>query len=357
MNEVQNKMEELTKNCINLANATLGAKILFTSDDFFASAERMLNPEEPIWKEDVYDDHGKWMDGWETRRKRFEGYDYSIIKLAKPGKIKIIDLYTRYFTGNYAPVCSVEVCSSETTPNNETKWIEIIPSSPLQGDSHNFFSLENDYSGTHLRLNIFPDGGIARLRVYDTDIDLPKDEISPVKRLTKTESNIDNHKDTINDNELIELSSYKNGGRARECSDEHFGEMHNLLKAGRGLNMGDGWETRRARKPNFDWVIISLGHTGIIEKIEIDTAHFKGNFPHQISINAAYLVNDCNKNLAPRSIFWKELLPPQPLKMDEQHFFEKEIIDLGSITHVRVNIYPDGGLSRVRFWGNICEAK
>ena len=352
-------MEELMKNCTNLADADLGAKILYTSDDFFASAERMLNPEEPVWKEGEYDDHGKWMDGWETRRKRFEGHDYSIVKLAKPGEIKTIDLYTRYFTGNYAPVCSVEICSSDTTPNESTIWIEIIPSSPLQGDSHNFFKLEKKYFCTHLRLNIFPDGGIARLRVYDTDIHLPEDNVFPDKRLTETETEtkIEVHKTTVNDNGLIELSAYENGGQALECSDEHFGKMHNLLKHGRGLNMGDGWETRRARKPNFDWVIISLGHSGIIKKIEIDTAHFKGNFPDKISINAAYLINDCNKNLAPRSIFWQELLPPQSLKMNEQHFFEELIIDLGPLTHVRINIYPDGGLSRVRFWGDICKNK
>ncbi len=350
------KVEKLTKGHTNLADAKLGAEVLFVSDDFFAAAERMLNPEEPVWKEAVYDDNGKWMDGWETRRKRFEGNDYCIIKLANPGKIKVIDLYTRYFTGNYAPVCSVEACSSDSVPDDDTSWIEIIPSSPLEGDNHNFFMLENEYSYTHLRLNIFPDGGIARLQVYDTNIDLTEGSFSIIEvNQVHVATKYINSKD--HSGEIIELSAYENGGRALECSDEHFGQMHNLLKPGRGINMGDGWETRRARKPNFDWVIISLAHPGIINKIEIDTAYFKGNFPYQTSVNAAFLPNDCNENLAPRSLYWKELIPPQALQMDKQHFFEKEIIELGPITHVRVNIYPDGGLSRVRFLGKIYHKK
>lgn len=151
--------------------------------------------------------------------------------------------------------------------------------------------------------------------------------------------------------ELLELSAAAEGGMALECSDEHYGAMQNLLKPGRGADMSDGWETRRRREPGYDWVIIKLGQSGIIKKIEVDTAHFKGNFPHKISVNAACLPNDCDQSLAPRSLYWTELLAPHLLEMDKQHYFEKEIVFAEPVTHVRVNIHPDGGLSRIRFYG------
>ena len=159
--------------------------------------------------------------------------------------------------------------------------------------------------------------------------------------------------DNIPSNEMIELSARDFGGQALESSDEHYGSIHNLLRPGRGSDMGDGWETRRRREPGYDWVILKLGQTGLIKKIEIDTAHYKGNFPHQVSINAAHLANDCDKNMAPRSLYWEELLAPQYLQMDKQHFFQDEINDIGPLSHIRVNIHPDGGLSRVRFFGQL----
>ena len=156
--------------------------------------------------------------------------------------------------------------------------------------------------------------------------------------------------------DLIELSLNENGGKALECNDAHYGSIHNLLKAGRGKDMGDGWETRRRREPGYDWVIIKLGLAGVVQLIEIDTAHFKGNFPHRISINSAYLPQDCDENLAPRSLYWDELLPAQALQMDKQHYFKSEITESGLITHLRINIHPDGGLSRVRFFGKTSES-
>jgi len=151
--------------------------------------------------------------------------------------------------------------------------------------------------------------------------------------------------------ELVELSAADAGGRALECNDEHYGSIHNLLKAGRGRNMGDGWETRRRREPGYDWVILRLGIPGVVERIEIDTAHFKGNFPPQVSINGACLPGDCDRQLAPRSLYWTELLAPQYLHMDKQHFFSDAVKPIGPLTHVRVNLHPDGGLSRLRFFG------
>ncbi len=162
-------LDELAASCVNLADAGLNAAALFATDEFFAAKERMLNPAEPIWKEAVYDAHGKWMDGWETRRKREHGHDYCIVRLIGPGTIKAIDIDTRYFTGNYPPLVSVEACCQDSDPDENTQWTEILSPSPIEGDRHNLFELKNDDTWTHLRLNIFPDGGIARLRVYGTE--------------------------------------------------------------------------------------------------------------------------------------------------------------------------------------------
>ena len=317
---------------VNLAQPRLGAEVLFASDDFFAPKERLIEPGDPVFIADKYDEHGKWMDGWESRRKRTEGYDYCIVRLGLPGILRFVDIDTAHFTGNYAPVASLDVCWSPREPDADTEWIEIVPSSPLQGDSHNGFEVRDSGIWTHVRLNIYPDGGVARLRVYgDVYCDWERHDAT----------------------QLIDLIALENGGRVLECNDEHFGSRHNLVMPGRGLNMGDGWETRRRREPGHDWVLIKLGRAGEIEKIEVDTAHFKGNFPDAVSIDAANLPGDDDAHLAPRSLFWKTLLPRQPLQMDRQHYFESELAAIGTITHVRVNIYPDGGLSRVRLYGYV----
>jgi len=159
-------LTRFSNSCVNLADASLNAKALFATDDFFAAKERMLEPAEPVWKAGLYDEHGKWMDGWESRRKREHGHDYCIVRLAGAGIIQAIEIDTRYFTGNYPPVISVDACNLKSDPDENTEWVQIISSSPVQGDSHNLFELRDDNTWTHLRLNIFPDGGVARFRVY-----------------------------------------------------------------------------------------------------------------------------------------------------------------------------------------------
>lgn len=159
-------LEELSNNYVNLADASMNAKALYATDEFFAAKERMLAPTEPEWKEDVYDDNGKWMDGWESRRKREHGHDYCIVRLLGPGTIKAVDIDTRYFTGNYPPIASVDACNQQSDPDAESTWIEIVAPNPLNGNSHNLFETNNNNIYTHLRLNIFPDGGVARFRVF-----------------------------------------------------------------------------------------------------------------------------------------------------------------------------------------------
>jgi allantoicase len=325
-----NRYADLIRRHINVADARLGAVALFATDEFFAPVARMLNPSEPEWRAGVYDAHGKWMDGWETRRRRDQGHDHCIVRLAGPSTLALLEIDTRYFTGNYPPLASVQACSVVAGPDDHTQWTVLLPSSALKGDQRNFFELQSQGSWTHLKLNIYPDGGIARLRAYGT---LQRDWTEPEGA------------------EDIDLAAALNGGRALACSDEHYGAMGNLLLPGRGASMADGWETRRRRGPGFDWVILRLGTSGRIQCVEVDTAHFKGNYPHQISINAAHVQGSAEANLTSECLSWPVLLEPQLLQADNVVQFRQQLRDLGSVSHARVNMHPDGGLSRVRLFG------
>ncbi len=322
--------EQLLQRYVNVADARLGAVALYATDDFFAAKERMLQPGEPEWRAGVYDDHGKWMDGWESRRRRDGGHDYCVLKLAAPSTLAALDIDTRYFTGNFPPFASVQACRVDAEPTAATAWTELLARAALQGDQHNFFELQSSGIWTHLKLNIYPDGGIARFRAYGS---VYRDWAQ------------------LSGSAAIDLAAALNGGVALACSDEHYGSMGNLLLPGRGTSMADGWETRRRRGPGYDWVILRLGHSGRIERVEIDTAHYKGNFPHQVSIHGALLGADQETDLRSQCLAWPLLLDLQYLRADSEHGFSSELQQLGPISHARVNIHPDGGLSRVRLFG------
>ena len=316
---------------INLASAKLGASAVYATDDFFAERSRMLKDEDPVFIPGEYDDNGKWMDGWESRRRRDSGHDWCVVKLACAGRIRELELDTRHFTGNYAPAASLEACySDEHNPGDEAEWTEILPPSALNGNEQRSFNIDHDQVVTHLRLHIYPDGGVARLRVYGT----------PEKNWQQVQAD-----------SVVDLAASLNGGLALECNDEHFGSMHNLLAPGRGADMGDGWETRRRREPGYDWVIIKLGHAGKIQRVEVDTAHFKGNFPHQCFIQAAYIEDAELSSIGAQSLYWPELLPHQYLQADFIHNFENQILEHDRVNFVRLNIVPDGGISRLRLFG------
>jgi len=319
-------------NLVNLADSRLGAEAIFASDDFFAPKERMLNPEPAVFIPGKYDEHGKWMDGWESRRKRVEGHDHCVVKLGLPGSLAGLDIDTSHFTGNFPPAASVEACSAKDALAAGTQWTEIVPATSLKGNAHHFVAVADTRSWTHLRLNIYPDGGVARLRAYG--------------RVAVDWSQADPR-------HLVDLAAVTNGGRAVACSDQHYGSPMQVLYPGRGVNMGDGWETRRRREPGNDWAIFALGHRGRIRKIEVDTAHFKGNYPDRCSIQAADVSGGTDQSLVTQSMFWRTLLPEQKLEMDLQHHYQKELADLGPITHVRFNNIPDGGISRLRLWGEL----
>ena len=310
---------------IQLEQPRLGTRVTYATDEFFAAKERLIDAHAPVFIDDKYDDHGKWMDGWESRRKRTPGHDHCVVRLGIPGVVHGVDIDTSYFTGNYPPHASIDACvSDEDVPTGD--WTEILPKSELQGDAHHFLPIPSPSVWTHLRLNIYPDGGVARLRVYG--------EIRP--DLDETDGTID-------------LFALENGGRAIACSDEHYGSMHNLNIAGRGINMGDGWETARRRGPGNDWVIVALGTPGEIERVEIDTAHFKGNYPDRVSLEATRV--EIGATFDSATAAWQNLLPEQRLEMDRQHEFATQLNAPGAVSHVRMSIYPDGGVSRLRLFG------
>ena len=317
---------------VDLAAERLGGKAVIANDEFFAEKENLLKPGRGIFVPDKYTDHGKWMDGWETRRRRTPGNDWCVLQLGLRGLIKQIDIDTNHFLGNHPPFASLDaICLTNGLPKEiETlPWTTILEKSPLQPGSQNLFKITDEETWTHLRLNIFPDGGVARFRAYGV-VTPDWSKLPP--------------------NELIDLAAVENGGVPLACSDMFFSSMNNLVMPGRSENMGDGWETKRRRGPGYDWIILKLGLAGAIQKIEVDTNHFKGNYPESCSIEG------CNAALAAsveelQQVCWLEILPRTKLQADTRHFFEKQLASTGEFSHVRLNIYPDGGVSRLRIWG------
>lgn len=311
---------------IRLEQPRLGSQVVHATDEFFAAKERLIDPADPVFIADKYDDHGKWMDGWESRRKRTPGNDHAILRLGIAGIIHGVDIDTSNFTGNYPPQASIDGCYS-AEENPQDGWWPVLPKTDLAGDTRHLLPIEDARACTHLRLNIFPDGGVARLRVFG--------EVDPV---------------ALDEDGLIDLFALRHGGRALRVSDEHFGSMHNLNLPGRGVNMGDGWETARRRGPGNDWVIVALAQPGTIDRAEIDTAHFKGNFPDRASLEAGNFTSDADATNDAAG--WQTLMPESKLKMDQQHYFE-DLASTGPVTHVRMSIYPDGGVSRLRLFGKV----
>ncbi|XP_055643062.1 allantoicase-like [Toxorhynchites rutilus septentrionalis] len=358
-----------------LASESSGGRILFSTDDFFAPAEGMLRDEEPIFIPDKYTDFGKWMDGWETRRKRIAGHDWCIVRLAAPTVIKGIVVDTAHFTGNFAPRMSIQ--GARIDPRRERQiavrregsigtgcdgsemeekiknfqWEEIVQNTPLKPGydktrKHYFGVDTNENVFTHLRVNIYPDGGIARLRVYGV--------VQP-------------DRDSMADSaELVDLIAMLNGGQCLEFSNAHYGHPRNLIKPQRGANMGDGWETARRndrpailttdergilKVPGCEWAVFKLGMKGTVRRIVLDTNHFKGNFPDSVRIEAALLREDQDLEGAK----WTVMLDNRKLSAHKEHIYEEDdLLANAPCTHIRITIAPDGGISRLRLFGR-CE--
>jgi allantoicase len=325
--------DELRRHHINLAQPRLGAEVVHATDDFFADKARLIDPAEPVFIPGKYDENGKWMDGWESRRKRVPGHDWCVVRLGVPGLVAGFEIDTRHFTGNYPPGAEIEVCRSVgAMPNDEAGWTKVTPRLALNGDDRVYVPVAHDEPITHVRLNIFPDGGVARLRVWG--------------RVAKDWSKVD--PDTS-----LDLLAMEHGGRGIIANDEHYGCIENLTAPGRGVNMGDGWETRRRREPGHDWAVLELGTTGRIEQVIVDTAHFKGNYPDRCFLQATADARGSPEEIAAASEGWPLLLPEAKLSADSLHSFRDELTDIGPVRFVRLNILPDGGVSRLRMFGRV----
>lgn len=323
-----NELPPFTK-MIDLASEKLGGEVLSSSDDFFASMHNLIKPSTPVFIDGKYTENGKWMDGWESRRKRTEGHDWCVIKLGATGVIHGVDVNTAHFLGNHPPKCSIEAAHIKDDDLAEVSWTEILPKSALDPGSNHFLRIDSDEQWSHIKLHIYPDGGVARLRVY-----------GEVKK----------NWDGISEQEEIDLSAALNGAKCIWCNDMFFSHMDNLIMPDKGVNMGDGWETKRNRTPgNRDQLVVRLARKGSINKILVDTAYFKGNYPDSCLLEGAVI----NDSIDLQDQQWSTILPQTKLEADKEHFFEAEIANQGPFTHVRLTILPDGGISRLRVWGNI----
>ena len=326
---------------IDLASERLGGAVLVANDDFFAEKENLLKASAPIFIEDKYTDRGKWMDGWESRRRRTPGFDWCILRLGLPGIIKGVVVDTSFFRGNYPEHCSLEATTFDHLPTEEeltsdaVNWMPILPQMPLAGDSKNPFTIDYQERVSHLRFKIYPDGGVARLRVYG--------EVVPNWEKLKRKGG------------YLDLAAVENGALVLSCSDMFFGHRHNLIMPGRAANMSDGWETKRRRGPGHDWVIIKLGATGVIHHIEVDTSHFKGNFPESCSLEACHAENLPADSLTDLSVPWHNILSRTKLQAHTRHYYDQELLDVGPVSHLRFNIFPDGGVSRLRVYGSLTK--
>jgi allantoicase len=318
-------MEEFTS-LPDLASRTFGGGIVFANDEFFAAADHLIAPTAPVFTPHTFDHRGQVYDGWETRRRREPGHDYAIVRLGAPGVVHGIDVDTAFFTGNYPPHASVDGCAVDGFPDaarlRTATWTPLVSRSPLTGDSRNLFPVDDPRRFTHVRLTIYPDGGVARLRVHG--------EVVPDPRLLP---------------EVFDVAAAQYGARITGCSNMFYGHPQKMLMPGLAASMGDGWETSRRRDDANDWVIVKLAAPAVIGLADLDTSHFKGNAPGTASLRGV----DARAGSPDDPAGWFDLLPPVPLAPDTPHRFR--LAGAPAATHVRLDIFPDGGMARLRLHG------
>jgi allantoicase len=324
----------------DLASARVGGRALAANDEFFAPKSNLIKPQPAIFVPGKFTTRGKWMDGWESRRRRTPGHDWCAIRLGMRGVIRGVNVDTSHFTGNHPSHCSIDAIDSPRPLTSAVvaaagaPWTRILQDSPLRGDAHNLLAVEHDRPWTHVRLNIVPDGGVARLRVHGEVVV----DWRAVARAGRP----------------VDLASIRHGGLVLGASDMHFGGKDNMIMPGRARNMGDGWETRRRRGPGHDWAVVRLGAAGLLTQVEIDTNHFKGNYPDQASVEGCLRPGASLDELT--SSDWAEILPSTKLRAHHRHLFAKELLHRGPFSHVRLNIFPDGGVSRLRVHGTLARS-
>lgn len=309
----------------DLAARRLGGMTVEASDEFFAAKENLLDPAAPIFVPGRYTDRGKWMDGWETRRRRGPGHDWCIVRLGVPGVVREAVVDTSHFRGNQPESFSLEGCSERAD------WFELIPRTPLAADAEGRFPVPTPVRVTQVRLNIHPDGGVARLRLYGE----PAPDLRGLAGLG-----------------ALDLAATANGGRVLACSDMSFSAPEPLLMPGDAVDMGDGWETRRRRGPGHDWVVARLAAEGTIERVEVDTTHDQGNFPDGCAVQVCDAPGADGDEVPAEG--WTTVVARTALKPHARHVFA--LPEAVPASHVELDIYPDGGVSRLRVLGRVTDA-
>lgn len=314
---------------VDLADRRLGAGVVAASDEFFANKEHLLRRSPPVFDPAAFTERGKLMDGWETRRRRGPGHDSAIVRLGAPGIVRGVVVDTAHFLGNFPQACSIEACAVDGYPSPaelaDATWHEIVSRSALQGGTEHRFAVTDEHRWTHVRLSIYPDGGVARLRVYGEVVLDPREL----------------------DSRPLDLAATENGGLVLDCSDRFYSDTGNLLMPNSAATMADGWETQRRRDTGNDWALLRLGARGVVRQVVVDTTHFKGNAPGECLITGC----DASSAAVDDPSAWAELLPRTALQPDTVHRFA--VRPAAPITHARIDIYPDGGLARVRVFGDL----
>ena len=304
----------------DLASRLLGGGVVYANDEFFAEKENLIEPEPPAFDPAAFGHKGKVYDGWETTRRREPGHDHAIVRLGCPGIVHGVVVDTAFFRGNYPPEVSVEAARAEGYPSPAElagfDWHTLVARTAAEGDAANGYQVTDRRRWTHVRLSIYPDGGVARLRVHG-------EVVADPAFLTGT----------------VDLAAMENGGRALDCSDAFYSAPSNLIMPGRPRVMSDGWENARRRGSGNDWVVVQLAAEGVLSQVEIDTTCFVGNAPGWVVLSAG----------TPGS--WREVLPRTRVQPDARHRFL--IGDRLPATHLRLDVIPDGGLARLRAYGEL----
>jgi allantoicase len=304
---------------IDLSSASMGGRVVSCNDEFFAEAANLLKTSAPKWDPEAFTDRGKWMDGWETRRRRDDGFDWCVLALGVPGRIRRVTVDTAHFTGNYPESFSLEACSAGPGFDpGRAEWVEIVGRTSLEGDSILDVEVDDPHRATHVRLNIYPDGGVGRLRIWG-------DPIPEMSQVCPADGSID-------------LVAAVVGGEALDASDHHYSPPSNLLAPTDPAGMWDGWETRRRRGPGHDWATFRLGLSGKIDLIEVDTRFFKGNAPGWVSVS----VSDDGQE-------WIPIVERAAVEPDTINRVRPSAPMAASL--VRLDIHPDGGLARLHILG------
>ena len=317
----------------DLASRALGGSVVFANDELFAERENLIKPVAAAYSTYTFGHKGQIYDGWETRRRREPGHDWALVRLGLPGIVRGVIVDTSFFTGNYPPEISVEGCSFDGYPSPQelvdADWITVVPKSPVKGDAANSFAVEVEQRMTHVRLCMYPDGGIARLRVHG-------DVVPDPRLLTRG---------------AVDLAALANGATVTGCSNMFYSSPNNLIAPGEARLMGEGWETSRRRDEGNDWVQIHLAAPGSARLAVLDTSYFVGNAPGWASLRG---YDARSGNVPDGDAGWTEILPRTRLQPDTPHRLRIDVAE--EITDIRLDVYPDGGMARFRLFGELATA-